>query len=79
MALSCIAVWLSPLLRTGLAWPSSPVILVVMGGWLLLVETCSPAIIDFFLRMAKFWGATYTPADTVHGTLHRTCSGQNIG
>ena len=32
MPLSCLAEGLSPLLRTGLAWPSSPAVLVEMDA-----------------------------------------------
>ena len=47
--------------------------------WVALIATCSPAIIDFLtdgkiLGCKLYSGMTCTLADTVHGTLHKTCA-----
>ena len=57
MPLSYLAVQLSPLLRTGLAWPSSPAMVVERMLYLVcgFGATYTPAII-IFLNDGDIWG-----------------------
>ena len=50
MPLPCVAVWLSLLLRTGLAWPCSPALLVEMGA-LFIAQ-----LQQYRLKDGEIWG-----------------------